>query len=101
MTDNPPSPRICRVRGILDGPTVSTRMLTLRLDDGSVLHGSFAPAEMLERWRGLLGALVVLEGWVSFDSSGAARSIVVESVVPAAPGDGTEEEIAAAMRDMG
>jgi hypothetical protein len=83
--ETPPS-RISRVRGVLDTLTVSTKTLALRLADGRLLRG-FAGDVDLNRLKQLLGAEVLLEGWVTFRPSGDAQRIEVESALAATPGD--------------
>lgn len=86
LADETPPARVCRVRGVLDALTVSTRAMALRLDDGRILRG-FAGAVPLDRLKELLGTDVVLEGSATFRPSGEALRLEVESAMPAMPGD--------------
>lgn len=86
LADQTPPAQVSRVRGVLDALTVSTRALTLRLDEGRVLRG-FAGTVPLDQLKSLLGTQVILEGSVTFRPSGEALRIEVDSASPATPGD--------------
>jgi hypothetical protein len=86
LADETPAPRVSRVRGLLDALTISTRLLSLRLDDGRILRG-FAGGVELDQLKQLLGTLVVVEGMATFRPSGEALRLEVDSASPASEGD--------------
>jgi hypothetical protein len=86
LAEETPAPCVSRLRGQLDSLTVSTKAISLRLEDGRAVRG-FAGAIEQEQLKALLGTEVVVEGWFNFRPSGEALRIEVESVKPAKPGD--------------
>lgn len=86
LAEETPPASISRIQGVLDALTVSTKAITLRLDDGHQIRG-FAGAVDLERLRTCLGAKVVVEGSINFRPSGEALRVEVDSLTVAGPGD--------------
>ena len=86
LAEETPAPCVSRLRGHLDSLTISTKAITLRLDDGRIVRG-FAGGVDQDQLKALLGTEVVVEGWFNFRPSGAALRIEVDFVASATAGD--------------
>jgi hypothetical protein len=132
LANETPKPKVDRVVGVLDSLTMSTGSIALTLDDDSSLKGHLGVDIDLEAAKQLLGSEVVVEGLVTFRTSGRAQRIEIDHVRKATarddvwkrapkgemrqanlpvgplspyfglwPGDETDDQIFAALRELG